>query len=172
MTHKSKEAITNTKIAMMVAIFAALILSSHGLTSLSSAQGPPTIPVSLTGNEEVPPVQTEATGVAEFKQVGIEYRAYSVKATNIQDATAGHIHLGAKGENGPVVFTLFKYDKPMNQILETGTITADKFEGPMAGKQLSDLATAGVNDMLYVNIHTEQNPNGEIRGQIGSPIIP
>jgi hypothetical protein len=172
MTHKSKEAITNTKIAMMVAIFAALILSSHGLTSLSSAQGPPTIPVSLTGNEEVPPVQTEATGVAEFKQVGIEYRAYSVKATNIQDATAGHIHLGAKGENGPVVFTLFKYDKPMNQVLETGTITADKFEGPMAGKQLSDLATAGVNDMLYVNIHTEQNPNGEIRGQIGSPIIP
>jgi hypothetical protein len=172
MTHKSKEAITNTKIAMMVAIFAALILSSHGLTSLVSAQGPPTIPVSLTGNEEVPPVQTEASGVAEFKQVGIEYRAYSVKATNIQDATAGHIHLGAKGENGPVVFTLFKYDKPMNQILETGTITADKFEGPMAGKQLSDLATAGVNDMLYVNIHTEQNPNGEIRGQIGSPIIP
>jgi hypothetical protein len=42
----------------------------------------------------------------------------------------------------------------------------------MAGKQMSDLATAGVKDMLYVNIHTEQNPNGEIRGQIGSPIIP
>jgi hypothetical protein len=70
------------------------------------------------------------------------------------------------------VFTLFKYDTPMDQILETGTITPDKLEGPMAGKQLSDLATAGVNDKLYVNIHTEQNPNGEIRGQIGSPIIP
>ena len=95
-----------------------------------------------------------------------------MKATNIHDATAGHIHLGAKGENGPVVFTLFKYDTPRDQILETGTITPDKLEGPMAGKQLSDLATAGVNDMLYVNIHTEQNRNGEIRGQIGSPIIP
>jgi CHRD domain len=70
------------------------------------------------------------------------------------------------------VFTLFKYDTPMDQILETGTITPDKLEGPLAGKQLSDLATAGVNDMLYVNIHTEQNPNGEIRKQIGSPIIP
>jgi CHRD domain len=70
------------------------------------------------------------------------------------------------------VFTLFKYDTPKNQVLETGTITADKLEGPMAGKQLSDLATAGVNDMLYINIHTEKNPNGEIRGQIGSPITP
>ena len=172
MTHKLKEAITNTKIAIMVAIFTAMVLSSFGLTSLVLAQGPPTIPVNLSGNDEVPPVQTEATGAVEFKQAGTEYRTYSVKATNIQDVTAGHIHLGAKGENGPVVFTLFKYDTPMNQVLETGTITADKLEGPMAGKQLSDLATEGVNGMLYVNIHTVQNPNGEIRGQIGSPIIP
>ena len=172
MTHKSGEAISNTKIAITVAIFTALTLSSFGLTSLVSAQGPPTIPVSLSGKEEVPPVQTEATGVVELKQAGTEYRAYNVKAANIHGATAGHIHLGAKGENGPVVFTLFKYDTPMDQILEAGTITPDKLEGPMAGEQLSDLATAGVNDMLYVNIHTEQNPNGEIRGQIGSPIIP
>jgi hypothetical protein len=42
MTHKSGEAISNTKIAMTVAIFAALTLSSFGLTSLVSAQGPPT----------------------------------------------------------------------------------------------------------------------------------
>ena len=102
----------------------------------------------------------------------MEYKAYSVNATNIQGATAGHIHLGAKGENGPVVYTLFKYDKPINEVSETGTITGDKFEGPMAGKQMSDLATEGVKGMLYVNIHTEQNPNGEIRGQIGSPIMP
>jgi hypothetical protein len=156
----------------MVAIFVALTLSSYGLTSVVFAQGPPTIPVTLKGSEEVHPVQTEAIGVAEFTQTGMEYRAYSVNATNIQGATAGHIHLGAKGENGPVVFTLFKYDKPMNEVSENGTITADKFEGPMAGKQMSDLATAGVKGMLYVNIHTEQNPNGEIRGQVGSPIIP
>ena len=30
--------------------------------------------------------------------------------------TAGHIHLGAKGENGPIVVTLFKYDSPMNEV--------------------------------------------------------
>ena len=51
-----------------------------------------------------------------------------------------------------------------NEVLETGTITADKLEGPMAGKQVSDLAFAGANGSLYMNIHTVENPNGEIRG--------
>ena len=56
-------------------------------------------------------------------------------------------------------------------MLETGTITADKLEGPMMGKQLSDMALAGANGTLYINIHTEQNPNGEIRGQIQNPWV-
>ena len=164
MTNKSGVTIAYTTIATMVAIFAALTLSPHGLTSLVFAQGPPTIVINLTGSEEVPPVQTEATGIAEFKPKGMDSVDYSVNATNIQAATAGHVHLGAKGENGPIVVTLFKYDTPMNGVSENGTITADKLEGPLAGKQISDLAAAGTNGTLYVNVHTEQNPNGEIRG--------
>jgi hypothetical protein len=38
----------------------------------------------------------------------------------------------------------------------------------MQGKQISDLAAAMNNGTTYVNIHTEQNPQGEIRGQIMS----
>jgi hypothetical protein len=38
----------------------------------------------------------------------------------------------------------------------------------MTGKQLTDLATAMSNGETYVNVHTEQNPDGEIRGQISS----
>src|SRR5215216_3714379 len=128
------------------------------------AQQLPRIVMNLSGSEEVPPVQTKATGVAEFTP-GEDSVAYSINATNIQGATAGHIHLGKEGENGPVVVTLFKYDSPMNEVSESGTFTADKLEGPLAGKQLSDLAIAGANGTLYVNVHTEQNPNGEIRGR-------
>jgi hypothetical protein len=128
------------------------------------AQQPQKIVMNLSGSEEVPPVQTEATGVAEFTP-GEDSVAYSINATNIEGATAGHIHLGKQGENGPVVVTLFKYDSPMNEVSESGTFTVDKLEGPLAGKQLSDLAIAGANATLYVNIHTQQNPNGEIRGQ-------
>jgi hypothetical protein len=95
---------------------------------------------------------------------------YNVNATNIKDVTAGHIHFGKPGENGPIVFTMFKYDPPRNEVLETGTITADALEGPLKGKQVSDLAFAGANGSLYMNIHTLENPNGEIRGT--SPVPP
>src|SRR5918997_7000374 len=159
MLNKSRITIASIVSTTMVVLFTALILSSNGLTSLVFAQGPPTITINLTGSEEVPPVQTEATGVAEFVPLGMDSIAYSVNATNIEGATAGHIHLGTKGENGPIVVTLFKYDMPMNEVSENGTITADKLEGPMAGKQISDLATAGASGTLYVNVHTEQNPN-------------
>jgi hypothetical protein len=135
-----------------------------GLTNSVFAQGPPRIVMNLSGSEEVPPVQTEATGITEFTP-GEDSVAYSVNATNIEGVTAGHIHLGKQGENGPIIVTLFKYDSPMNQVSESGTFTAEELEGPLAGKQLSDLAIAGANGTLYVNIHTQQNPNGEIRGQ-------
>ena len=156
--------------AAVIVILSTLMITvtTNGLTNLVFAQGPPTIVINLTGSEEVPPVQTEATGVAEITP-GVDSISYNINATNIEGVTAGHIHLGAKGENGPIVVTLFKYDTPMNEVSENGTITADNLEGPMAGKQISDLASAGANGTLYVNVHTEQNPNGEIRGQGGNP---
>jgi CHRD domain len=88
---------------------------------------------------------------------------------NIKDVTAGHIHYGKQGENGPIVFTMFKYDPPRNEVKESGTITADKLEGPLKGKHVSDLALAGSNGSLYMNIHTVEHPNGEIRGTSSVP---
>ena len=108
--------------------------------------------------------------MAEFTVMGDNVE-YTVNASNIDAVTAGHIHSGKQGENGPVVVTLFTNDSPTNEVSETGSITADKLEGPMAGKQLTDLATAMTNGETYVNIHTEQNPDGEIRGQISSGAV-
>jgi len=121
---------------------------------------------SLTGSEEVPPVKTNATGKADISAytVAKDSITYSVNATNIKGVTEGHIHFGKPGENGPIVFTMFKYDPPRDEVLETGTITPDKLEGPMKGKYVIDFATAGANGSLYMNIHTLENPNGEIRG--------
>jgi hypothetical protein len=154
----------------MFAIVAAL--ATTGITAIVLpnsvfAQGEQKFTSTLSAQEEVPPTNSQATGMAEFTVMGDNVQ-YSVNASNIQSVTAGHIHSGKQGENGPIVVTLFKYDSPMNQVAEKGSITADKLEGPMAGKQLSDLATAMSNGETYVNIHTEQNPNGEIRGQIMS----
>jgi hypothetical protein len=154
--------------AAVAAVLSTLMITAatHGLTDLAFAQGGAKFGFNLTGSEEVPPVQTNATGMAEISAYTVagDSITYSVNAMNIQGVTAGHIHLGKPGENGPIVFTMFKYDPPRNEVSETGTITADKLEGPMAGKRVSDLAFAGANGSLYMNIHTVENPNGEIRG--------
>ena len=159
--------------AAMAAVLTTLMITAatHGLTNLVFAQGGAKFGFNLTGSEEVPPVQTNATGLADISPYTIagDSITYTVNATNIEDVTAGHIHFGKPGENGPIVFTMFKYDPPRNEVLETGTITADKLEGPMKGMQVSDLAFAGANGSLYMNIHTVENPNGEIRGTSSVP---
>lgn len=124
----------------------------------------------LTGFEEVPPVNnTSAIGVAEFK-LGQDNIMYIVNVTDIENVTAAHIHSGQVGENGPIVVTLLEEDTPTTTmttgVLSEGNITATNLEGPMAGKLLSNLTSAMSNDQTYVNVHTQQNPNGEIRGQI------
>jgi CHRD domain len=159
--------------AAVAAVLSTLMITAatHGLTDLAFAQGGAKFGFNLTGSEEVPPVQTNATGMAEISAYTVagDSITYSVNAMNIQGVTAGHIHLGKPGENGPIVFTMFKYDPPRNEVSETGTITADKLEGPMAGKRVFDVALAGSNGSLYMNIHTVENPNGEIRGTSSIP---
>ncbi len=93
---------------------------------------------------------------------------FKLNVTDMQGVTKAHIHTGKVGENGPVVVTLYKSDTPqsINGKLSYGNITSNLLEGPMKGKQISDLVTAMSNGSTYVNVHTEKHPNGEIRGQV------
>jgi hypothetical protein len=93
----------------------------------------------LSGQEEVPPTNSEATLMAEFTLMGdsVEYcECFWHSGSNGRT-----FHSGRQGENGPVAVTLFKNNSPTNEVSEAGSITLDKLEGPMGGKQLTDLAT-------------------------------
>jgi hypothetical protein len=98
--------------------------------------------------------------------------SYGLRVNNISGVSAAHIHLGPEGQNGPVIVTLFKADNetgtgPVIGRLVGGSITNSMLEGPMAGKTLEgELAKAIQNGQTYVNIHTVENPDGAIRGQI------
>ena len=140
--------------------------SSQNLIAIAVAQGSDTqYSAVLSGDEEVPPVDTQAVGIADFSPAENSV-GYTINATEIEGTTAGHIHYGIEGENGPIIVTLFKYDTPQNQVSESGTITAENLTGPLQGMQVSDLIDEFNEGNTYANIHTENNPNGEIRGQI------
>jgi hypothetical protein len=49
-------------------------------------------------------------------------------------------------------------------LLAEGNIAADKLQGPLRGKQISDLTTLIGKNNAYVNILTKQIPEEEIRG--------
>ncbi|OGC90065.1 MAG: hypothetical protein A2W25_15535 [candidate division Zixibacteria bacterium RBG_16_53_22] len=124
----------------------------------------------LSGGNEVPPVATRAQGQVTFNVnsdgMSIDYR---LLVANIENVRASHIHLSAAGVNGPVIVFLFggpTIQGPFNGVLAEGTITAADLIGPMAGQTLADLLTQLEAGNLYVNVHTDAYPGGEIRGQL------
>jgi tetratricopeptide (TPR) repeat protein len=83
--------------------------------------------------------------------------------------TLVHIHQGEKGTDGPILVTLYKSANATGQIngtLSRGKIFSNQFEGPLAGRYISDLINLINEGKVYVNVHTKQNPQGEIRGQL------
>jgi hypothetical protein len=116
----------------------------------------------LPGNE-VPPVESDALGIARFTFVNTNTLDYALHVTDIVSITMAHIHKAPQGVNGPVIHWLydasgvnapggpFDANNPVS-----GTLTIE------AG-DLVDLLTG----FFYVNVHTNANPSGEIRGQIG-----
>jgi hypothetical protein len=124
----------------------------------------------LSGASEVPPVQTDASGFAELEvEDGGNSIEYDIFVSNIDRVTQAHIHQGSSSEAGPIIASLFNASTPTGPItgeLTEGTIISANLEGPLQGRQLSDLIALMQNGTAYVNVHTEQNPEGEIRGTL------
>lgn len=127
----------------------------------------------LSGKNEVPAVQTSATGEAEFTLPANETMKYRVNVTGISNATMAHIHMGKVGQNGDVIVDLL--NNPQSKDKDTaygmifrGNITDSILTGPMKGKTLDDLAAAIESGDTYVNVHTTDHAKGEIRGQLSN----
>lgn len=129
----------------------------------------------LSGDNEVPPVETNAQGQAKFQlnRAGDEL-GYKLIVANIEDVFMAHIHNAPAGQNGSVVVWLYPEGGPppelidgrFDGVLAESTITADDLVGPLAGGSLDDLLELLGNGNAYVNVHTTEHPAGEVRGQI------
>ncbi len=140
--------------------FAALLLSVA-----PSAQ---TATAALSGANEVPPVQTAATGsvsvvvfpgAAAAPDTVIVGGSFSGLESDYNASIGSHLHGGAAGANGPVRYSL------------TPTLGSDNRSGTFnpsqnriaVRKTFADSLRSG---LVYVNIHTVDNASGEIRGQL------
>ena len=149
----------------------------------------------LTGDNNIPPVNTNATGIVKFITNDHYYDNnelyYEINLTNIHsDVGKVDIHMGNKNENGPAVATLYQtttslpseicctsadseYEK--TKLFFNGTVFTQAFEfGPLAGsRNITDLVKLFNNGSTYVQVYTyhPDSPSlfgmdGEIRGQI------
>ncbi|HVD06977.1 MAG TPA: CHRD domain-containing protein, partial [Nitrososphaeraceae archaeon] len=100
------------------------------------------------------------TGTAQFQLSpdGKEL-TYDLTTKDLKGFMMAHIHQGKASESGQPVAPLS---------MGKGKITASDLQGPLSGKQLKDLVDLMSNGGAYVNIHTQQHQDGEIRGQITS----
>ena len=156
----------SSSLVFSLAIVIAVGIASISLNSNSTVFAvPPQYHAKLSGQNEVPPVTSNATGTAKFAPLTKSVQ-YLLNATNISGVTGAHIHLAKSGQNGPIVVTLIKGAVATNKVGQKGVITASMLEGPLKGKTITDLLTAMKKGDTYVNIHTIKHPNGEIRGDI------
>ncbi len=109
--------------------------------------------VDLSGDQEVPQVDTtaSATGLVELDDNLMQFRA-SIDLSDVENVEAAHIHDGSIGFNGPVAFGFEHSGDGIYEISET----------EISESLMSDL----VNGNWYINVHTTDFPDGEIRGQI------
>jgi CHRD domain-containing protein len=130
----------------------------------------------LTGDQEVPAVETQAQGQAIFKlsDDGSTLH-YKLIASNIENITQAHIHLRANAgaPTGGIVVWLYPNAPPAQLIpgrhdgvLAEGSITEDDFVNALDGASMETLVAALESGLAYANVHTSANPPGEIRGDI------
>ena len=109
------------------------------------------ISVKLSGAEEVPPVSAAGSGSGSFRVAEDGTITGSVTTKDVQ-GTMAHIHRAPKGQNGPIIV-------PLDKNGDTYTVPAGR---KLTKEQLEDLKKGN----LYVNVHTNANKGGEVRGQL------
>ena len=156
-------------ISVLIGVIAGLIFLG-AITCFSSVVLAEKFTANMSGVNEVPSVDTKATGKTTFRTANNDTTIkYKVNITGFSDATGAHIHMGKGGANGDIIVDLLKNSKKnptkLGMVIR-GNITDSSLGGTLKGKTLADLVSAVKSGDTYVNVHTPSHPNGEIRGQI------
>jgi hypothetical protein len=140
-----------------IALMATGAVCALAVTALAGAASTATWTAALTARQEVPKQEVKAPlahGLFKGTLSGSKLTWKLTYSRLTGPATAAHIHMGAKGAAGNVLVPLCGGTPACKSGLSgTATLT-------------SAMMSAFKKHLLYVNVHTAKNPNGEIRGQI------
>jgi hypothetical protein len=122
----------------------------------------------LSGGAEVPPVSTTAGGTVyvfiDAAQTGLKY---VVTYTGLSGAlVASHIHVGAPGVNGEIMFPLLVGPSTM-----LGSLTVADFKSTSGAPTFASALNAIRSGNAYINLHTALHPNGEVRAQLSPTAV-
>lgn len=177
---------SNFILSALLILSAVLILSAIDNYGSAYAQENTEFTATLSGKEVIPPVITDGTGIANF-EVGENSLYYQINVLNAGKITSVQINHGAVGTNGDAIVTLIesKDDDDVNLIgniptltgvasttqssssfSASGNVNVADLTGPFKDKTIADLVIAMQSGETYVNVQTEDHPEGELRGQI------
>jgi len=114
--------------------------------------------IALDGGQEVPANSSMATGAGIVSVDRGQSNAHVMFVVNAEMVQGAHFHLGVTGTNGPVNFDMT--DLLMNNGVFTYWKSTDATPFTVGN------SVQFRNDSLYLNVHTQNFPNGEIRGQV------
>ena len=107
----------------------------------------------LKASHEVPPNNSNATGLAEASFDTVTKNFTSTVTFSGLSGPAIGVHLHGPGEPGKNAGIVLPFNFVLSPTKLSATLTDTQAADLMAGK-------------WYVNIHTQLNPGGEIRGQL------
>jgi hypothetical protein len=127
----------------------------------------------LTGDQEVPAVETDTTGRFEIL-VNKDASAgeYTLRVNSGVRVTQSHFHCGAAGVNGPVIVFLAGFRAEGWDVdgkwVSNATITDANviLTTTPCGATLAQILNAARNGNVYVNVHSVAHPGGVARGQL------
>jgi hypothetical protein len=127
----------------------------------------------LTGDQEVPAVQTDTTGRFEVL-VNTDATAgeYTLRVHSGVRVTQSHFHCGAAGVNGPVIVFLAGFRGEGWDVdgkwVSNATITDANviLTTTPCGATLATILDAARHGNVYVNVHSVAHPGGVARGQL------
>lgn len=146
----------------------ALAAAALALTAGHAAAQTVVLTSFLNGAQEVPAVNTPATGTATMS-IDLTTRVFSLNitfGTLVAPVTVAHFHRAPVGVSGPVIYNLHTSTNGVTPFITPGVTSFTSPSGGLVGTfpaaELSNLLAGNV----YINVHSSTFTGGEIRGQV------